>query len=379
MLDNLLPGIRDLRTPLATGILYIAALGIQLANWLPDEPVTGGLLGRLYELGGMLGVGALISVLTFTAYLVGVLLSCSESPVMKSVRQVARIFPSVMRWSAGREFDRVILTTADSNHEGLAESLPKLDSTAILSPEMKKHITHLAESIFESAEVRGVRPSALLGLFQLSLCGLIVPPENRNSTLDGILDLQLMVVDDFTLTASVVVDKGLPLSAGDQELAYPLFIDHVDEAANPFIRPGIRLALEGKVFDDLQAVSTRLNFEDADSYDVYDRLISEAEFRYSVSVPVALVGTSIAASDILPPWLRPIVVLLSFLSGFALATRGERRESEALDSLIQPVLAGLIKTPVQERVDAILPGVPASTLSIAGIRAVMVKPREGAR
>lgn len=75
MLTAVLPGLRDLRTPLATGYLWLLNVWILVGHLLPRErPGGDGVLAKLFDLGSFFGTGALIGVLTFTAYLMGALL-----------------------------------------------------------------------------------------------------------------------------------------------------------------------------------------------------------------------------------------------------------------------------------------------------------------
>ena len=77
MLTNLLPGLRDLRTPLATGYLYLAALWIVFGGLLPDNDSATGLIARIYELDGVLGTSTLLAGLSFVASVLGSMLTHS--------------------------------------------------------------------------------------------------------------------------------------------------------------------------------------------------------------------------------------------------------------------------------------------------------------
>jgi hypothetical protein len=75
MLASLLPGLRDLRTPLATGYLWVIVLWLLLHDRLPKSiDAATGPVKSLYELGGLLGRSALLAALSFVAYLLGSML-----------------------------------------------------------------------------------------------------------------------------------------------------------------------------------------------------------------------------------------------------------------------------------------------------------------
>lgn len=75
MLASLLPGLRDLRTPLATGYLYFLLGWLLLggARLLPETP-SNTFVSRIFDLSGLIGAGATLATLSFAAYLVGSIL-----------------------------------------------------------------------------------------------------------------------------------------------------------------------------------------------------------------------------------------------------------------------------------------------------------------
>src|SRR3954469_23060979 len=71
VLMNLLPGLRDLRTPLAVGYLWLTALWLVFGNRVPDPGDASGLVHDLYRAASAVGTTASLAALTFTAYLMG--------------------------------------------------------------------------------------------------------------------------------------------------------------------------------------------------------------------------------------------------------------------------------------------------------------------
>jgi hypothetical protein len=79
---NILPGLRELRAPLASGYLWLVALWLALshAGWLPSKrPPGNGEVARLWDLGGTLGKTTLLAAVTFIAYLIGSFLELDPS------------------------------------------------------------------------------------------------------------------------------------------------------------------------------------------------------------------------------------------------------------------------------------------------------------
>jgi hypothetical protein len=83
MLANLLPGIRDIRTPLATGYIWLLMAWL----WIPEHLKTAappssvpGDIARLASYSGRIGVGIALS---FVAYLIGVLSELLNEPLLR--------------------------------------------------------------------------------------------------------------------------------------------------------------------------------------------------------------------------------------------------------------------------------------------------------
>jgi len=91
MLSTLLPGLRQLRTPLAAGFILIVAA---VATIGPEHLRTGAPTGVLHDAGqvlAVLGKAAGITVLTFAAYVLGVVWQATWQAVL---RMIARAFGS---------------------------------------------------------------------------------------------------------------------------------------------------------------------------------------------------------------------------------------------------------------------------------------------
>lgn len=75
MLMNLLPGLRDLRAPLAAGYLWLTGLWLLLADSIPSRGTATGVIADAYILVGALGHAPAIAILSFVAYVLGAVLS----------------------------------------------------------------------------------------------------------------------------------------------------------------------------------------------------------------------------------------------------------------------------------------------------------------
>lgn len=100
VLMNLLPGLRELRTPLATGYVWLVTLWFGLHDLVPSRKHSSGLVLATYQLVEFMGKPALLAALSFIAFLIG----------------MARLEPDTLRAGivriAGIERTRLILRRA---------------------------------------------------------------------------------------------------------------------------------------------------------------------------------------------------------------------------------------------------------------------------
>lgn len=68
---NLLPGLRELRTPLATGYIWLLTLWFTLYNHIPARGKASGIAQSAYQLVDFLGKPALLAAASFLAFLIG--------------------------------------------------------------------------------------------------------------------------------------------------------------------------------------------------------------------------------------------------------------------------------------------------------------------
>ncbi|WP_369253868.1 hypothetical protein [Streptomyces sp. R35] len=88
MLASLLPGLRQLRTPLATGYLYALSLYLLLRDSIPTTAKDEGHLKPLYDVMPWLGKLAALAVGAFLAYLMGSVLEVRAATLSRWFRIV---------------------------------------------------------------------------------------------------------------------------------------------------------------------------------------------------------------------------------------------------------------------------------------------------
>ncbi|WP_290057614.1 hypothetical protein [Amycolatopsis solani] len=74
MLTSLLPGLREVRTPIASGFAWLLVAWLAVADHLPKSRPPQHVFATLWDLGSYVGKGGLLVVVSFAAYLVGAFL-----------------------------------------------------------------------------------------------------------------------------------------------------------------------------------------------------------------------------------------------------------------------------------------------------------------
>ncbi|MFD5412439.1 hypothetical protein [Streptomyces nojiriensis] len=88
MLASLLPGIREIRTPLVTGYIWLISLWLIAGDVIPRRNQAQGSLKEVYSFADFFGKSAIVAMITFVAYLLGALL---EVKAMIAIRPILRI------------------------------------------------------------------------------------------------------------------------------------------------------------------------------------------------------------------------------------------------------------------------------------------------
>ena len=112
MLVNLLPGLRELRAPLASGFVWLLTGWLIFAPRVPLASNAKGIWEDLYRLGEGVGRPGVLAAATFAAYIVGIfnervaylLVLGLESMRMKRSRKVAKAWP----------YDTLLLVATDT-------------------------------------------------------------------------------------------------------------------------------------------------------------------------------------------------------------------------------------------------------------------------
>ncbi|MEU5887685.1 hypothetical protein ABZ835_12740 [Streptomyces sp. NPDC047461] len=91
MLMNLLPGLRELRTPLACGYMWLLSIWIAWHEKIPTRAEATGVMRSLYELSSTLGKPAVLAALSFTAFMIGSLLEIRSATLFPIISRLLNL------------------------------------------------------------------------------------------------------------------------------------------------------------------------------------------------------------------------------------------------------------------------------------------------
>lgn len=91
---SLLPGLRDLRVPLAAGFLWLLVLWQMFYQIIPTEKLAVGLVAEIYRLTSAFGPAALTAGISFVAYLIGILVAPASTRFGEKVARAILLDPS---------------------------------------------------------------------------------------------------------------------------------------------------------------------------------------------------------------------------------------------------------------------------------------------
>ena len=289
MLASLLPGLRDLRTPLAAGYAWLLAVWIVQGRIIVEAVETSPGLEGIRSLGAIIGSATILTVASFAAYLIGSIIpALSPTP--------------------GERFEEWL--AAD-----LAKALParlahrrRSNERGFGGPSLQVAIRdRLAPAVDSDGYMAAFNTSAL-------------PADSLKSIIGEIMDHQFFD-NDPEYAAS-------PVERRREIVKYRFSDTLLNEALRSVAR-------------EREILATRLQVERATLWDQYDRIQSEVELRLSLVLP--LIATSLALAVAWSPWALFGLLVPMGTYGDAL-----KRRRAATEILVQAVIAGLVSSPTIE-------------------------------
>ena len=327
MLANLLPGLRDLRAPMSAGYLWLATTWLLLVPHLPRSAKEAtGPIADVYSLGSGLGLSYVVAMLSFVAYLIGILSTGTLSPAI-------RLLVALPRRLASRA--RLRMFSGPANLTGrILSRLRDLVIDAATNAYSTKSEVHTAVTTRLDADTTWL---ALRRLHGEKVAHKVV--QTRHQAANGLLYTNRLIVElsdeqraaALSLLRPELVKEAERSSTERRELIYAT-VDverHVED-----------------LVQELRLVPEKLVGDRPAAFERWDRLDAEGEFRLAIVPPLwgLLVATIIRG--LLP---LPVVLILSAVV-LVILWQGIQKGDEAYAQLIQSIEAGFPSSPAISRI-----------------------------
>ena len=390
MFAQLLPGLRELRAPLAAGYLWLLALWIALEPVIPDE--SRGVLESLERFEQRAGPLSLAAALTFAAYLLGSL--SAAVPLRRFTQQALK--EATWNFVAGPEVLKAIVKqrSFDVVHEDLEQSYTRLrldgrqdrmslstrgaaalwelleTRVSLMTDERRRELLPLAEAVATNDGAEWIR--------SLAVGDVADWPRSLREQHRGLVREQ-RERRDAALNEQDRIRRRDTASHEDQERVRKAVQRARDDgrAIEREFRRTLRLKngaedidsllvqyLGEQVVEEGEALRTRLLGKEPEIWSKVDRLLAEAELRDAIVLP--LLGLAAALGWRGPWWSSAIAVA----AAIALAFQAAVREKQSNDALVEALRVARVRSPT---LDALGPEEGERPADVAG-RAVDEEP-----
>jgi hypothetical protein len=336
MLGSVLPGLRDFRTPLAVGLLWLASVWLLWGDeFISASTVDGTIPERAISLAEAIPGGGWVTAGLFASYLLGAATMFVDPP-----RILDKAVNDPQSWLRAGDTD-------DDNQPfwmPLPESFrqPLTRAFRPVPAFLKRPIVW----VLRKAEPRLSSPVDRAGR---AFARWLRPPL---SFFDGVgaefSNLLRMKLTRATQNGSTVEDIVLSNSTSGYTRQWmgeylghgweAMGLEEPEDAEDQRRETLLRVMTEA-IHDDLPAVATRLQIEHPTLFDRWDRIRAESEFRLAVSIPlIALLACLIGITQLW--WLT-----LALPLGVGLFLQGWKKRYESDSVLWQSLLMELVSTP----------------------------------
>ncbi|MDQ0618064.1 hypothetical protein [Arthrobacter globiformis] len=303
MLAQILPGFRDFRTPLVTGYLWLLSTWILLGKPLPSKARKDGLLGMVNALTEYLSGAVVVVVLSFLAYMIGLLLAVDFKYLTALVPRYG--------------YTRIPDVESDSKKKWKRVRIAEMsDHQRLLASDAGSRMHRLITEASARVEKREVPWESLYLEYKI--------PHPQG-------DVEQKYVED---------------ARGDD--------DKIDAQKRKDGLNHIAPALLSLMEKEIPTMATKLQKENKDLYDSYDRHKSEADYRLSVAIPIAAISILILIFGLaVNPWLNGALGVIGLVTALILNKKGWTKNNEATGVIISALEIGTIKSNALDVLDGL--------------------------
>jgi hypothetical protein len=344
MLPNLLPGLRDLRAPLAAGYLWLAAGWLYLAPQLPASVNEAqGILEDIYRVVNASGPITVAAGLAFVAYLLGIL---STGLLIRPIRFIVKlpVYILAVPLVIPALISIMLLERSTSMESKLNDFF-----AAIQNVKWRLHAPSLPSIRADQLALRRMSNRVLMdedyrGILLTQLrdrLGAILSNSSLTLGRDGLRRLQFV--------RDLMDDESMDDNAKEAEILERIskYLDEgYLEAAEALVLSVVNVNHHGRdILDELTLVPERLVGDRPATYERWDRLRAEGEFRQAVVPPLlAMIGVLLVRGVLGWP-----LVLLSIVPPLLILIQGMSKEKQADSQLLQVLEANVISTVAIDR------------------------------
>ncbi|WP_143685760.1 hypothetical protein [Streptomyces sp. 1331.2] len=121
MLTQLLPGLRDFRTPLVAGYIWLVAVWLAVHERIPARESARGLIKDVYALADSVGRPAALAAVSLGAYLVGAVMEVQAGSVIKAANSLPFINLGWVSNSAAADLRDYVSTAVKGKAQAAAD------------------------------------------------------------------------------------------------------------------------------------------------------------------------------------------------------------------------------------------------------------------
>lgn len=286
MLAQILPGFRDFRTPLITGVLWLTGIWILFGTPVPKKEDKEGIFGLLNQASDYLTPGLVLGVISFAAYVLGVLL-----------------MPDTGR---------------------------KLDAGSAHLFRLRKLGGWIGKWVPQWIKDRIPQPAKIF----------LRGPFNDDPYREGHTGASTLVLETMAWQAAKDMDKK------DATAISRLVAEEYPPAKEGERRDELQMAvhvIHDRLISEAATSSAALQAQSEKIFNSYDRARSEAEFRFSIHMPIFLIALATAYRTWSSDFLVAVVVAMAGTAvSVILYAKGVFKMNEAVTIASEALSAGAV-------------------------------------
>lgn len=291
MLAQLLPGFRNFRVPIITGVIWLIGAWIMLGTPIPSTTETKGIVGLLNGLSGYFAPTLIGATLTFIAYIVGTLL------------------------------------------------LPRTEACHSFGSRLVNASYWLVAKFIEVWLIRRLVPACIRTRFKFY----------QKTDREGLTGRQRDRIEDIAMSAfyeAGKLGKDLVPLAKHYNWLSPEEVGRTTKDEDEMLK-----MIERDLYQDVSSISAPLQASNEKLFNGYDRVRSEAEFRFGLCAPLLFTTFSLVWVNRTGPWQMMVIVSLAgLIVSIALLIKGVSSITESNDIAIEAIKAGVVKPKTLERI-----------------------------